>query len=57
MFKKAVKPPKKTLKDLMTDKTIIKGSDVIKRNEELKIQRKQFEESIEFEQRNRRVKK
>lgn len=57
MFKKTVKPPKKTLKDLMTDKTIIKGSDVIKRNEELKIQRKQFEESIEFEQRNRRVKK
>jgi len=57
MFKKTVKPPKKTLKDLMTDKTIIKGSDVIKRNEELKIIRKQFEESIEFEQRNRRVKK
>lgn len=54
MFKKTIKPPKKTLDDLMKDRSIITGKDVINNLQELEKQKKQFEESIEFEERNRR---
>lgn len=57
IFKKISKPLKKTLDDLMKDKTVVMGAEIIKRNKELEIQKKQFEDSIEFEQRNRRSKK
>lgn len=56
MFKKTIKPPKKTLEELMADKAVITGKDVLKKQKELEIQKKQFEDSIEFEQRNRRNK-
>lgn len=53
MFKKTIKPPKKTLNDLIADKAVITGKEVLQKQKELEIQKKQFEESIEFEQRNR----
>ena len=56
MFKKTIKPPKKTLNDLMADKAVITGKEVLQKQKELEIQKKQFEDSIEFEQRNRRNK-
>ena len=56
MFKKTIKPPKKTLHDLMKDKTVITGKDVIENIKVLEIQKKQFDESVEEELRNRRVK-
>jgi hypothetical protein len=57
MFKKIAKPPKKTLDDLLKDKSVVKGAEIVRKNKELEIQKKQFEESIEFEQRNRRARK
>ena len=57
IFKKISKPLKRTLDDLMKDKSVVMGAEIIKRNKELEIQKKQFEDSIEFEQRNRRSKK
>ena len=57
MLKKIIKPPKKTLDDLMTSKTVITGKEALQKLKDLEVQRKQFEESIVFEQRNRRIKK
>jgi len=57
MLKKTIKATKKTLNDLMADKAIVMGKEVLARQKEQEIQKKQFEESIEFEQRNRRIKK
>lgn len=57
IFKKTIKPPKKTLDELMTSKEVITGKEVLQKQKELEIQRKQFKESIEFELRNKRIKK
>ena len=56
MLKKIIKSPKKTLDELMTSKAVITGKEVLQRQKELEIQKKQFEESIEFELRNKRIK-
>lgn len=56
MFKKTIKPPKKTLDELMADKAVITGKEILQKQKELEIQKKQFEESIEFEQRSRNAK-
>ena len=56
MFKKTTKLPKKTLDELMADKAVITGKEALQKLKELEVQKKQFEESIEFEQRNRRIK-
>ena len=56
MLKKASKPLKRTLNDLIADKAVITGKEVLQKQKELEIQKKQFEDSIEFEQRNRRNK-
>ena len=56
MFKKTIKPPKKTLNDLIVDKAVITGKEVLQKQKELEIQKKQFADSIEFEKRNRRNK-
>lgn len=53
MFKKIIKPPKKTVDELMADKAIITGKEALQKIKELETLKKQFEESIEFEQRNR----
>ena len=57
MLKKTIKAPKKTLNDLIVDKAIVTGKEVLQKINELEIQKRHFEESIEFEQRNRGIKK
>jgi hypothetical protein len=56
MFKKTFKPPKKTLDDLLSSKEVITGKEVVQRIKEQEKLRKEYEESVEFELRNRRVK-
>ena len=57
MLKKTIKPPKKTLDDLMKDKSVITGKEVVHNLKELEKRQKEFEESVEDELRNRRVKR
>ena len=57
MFIKSTKSSKKILDDLLSSKEVITGKEVI---HNLKVQEKEkklFEESMEFEERNRRVRK
>ncbi len=56
MFKKSTKPPKKTLVELLSSKDIITGKEVIHNLKEQEKRKKEFEESVENELRNRRVK-
>jgi hypothetical protein len=56
MFKISKKPPKKTLDELLSSKEIITGKEVIHNLKELEKEKKQFEESVEDELRNRRGK-
>jgi hypothetical protein len=56
MFNKNVKPPKKTLDDLLSSKEIITGKDVIHNLKEQEKRQKEFENSMEDELRNRRGK-
>jgi len=57
MFKSESKrSSKKTLDDLLSSKDIITGKEVIRNLKELEKQKKQFDESVEDELRNRRVK-
>ena len=57
MFHKKIKPPKKTLTDLLQDKSVLTGREVVKRIKDKEILRKQFEEAVEFEVRNNRGKR
>ena len=57
MFKSESKrSSKKTLDDLLSSKDIITGKEVIHNLKELEKQKKQFDETVEDELRNRRVK-
>ena len=56
MFQIKSKPTKKSLEDLMKDKSVITGKEVIHNLKEQEKRQKEFEESIEFEERNRRRK-
>jgi hypothetical protein len=56
MFDKSIKPPKKTLDDLLSSKDVITGKEVIYNLKELEKRKKQFENSVEDELRNRRLK-
>ena len=57
MFKSESKrSSKKTLDDLLSSKDIITGKEVIHNLKELEKQKKQFDESVEDELRNRRSK-
>ena len=55
MFTKTIKPPKKTLNDLLSSKDVITGKEVIHKLKEQDKRQKEFEESVEDELRNRRV--
>ena len=48
--------PKRTLTDLLKDKSVMTGREVVQRIKDKEILRKQFEEAVEFEVRNGRVK-
>ena len=52
-----VRPPKKTLAELLNDKSGVRGRDVVQRMNDKEKLRKQFEEAVEFEIRNSRHRK
>ncbi|MBT8573376.1 hypothetical protein G6699_07295 [Polynucleobacter paneuropaeus] len=56
MFDKTIKPPKKTLDDLLSSKEVITGKEVVQNIKEQENRQKEFEESVEVELRNRRGK-
>lgn len=43
------RPPKKNLTDLLNDKSVLTGREVVQRIKDKEILRKQFEEAVEFE--------
>jgi hypothetical protein len=56
IFDKITKPPKKTLNDLLSSKEVITGKEVIHNLKEQEKRQKEFEDSVEDELRNRRIK-
>jgi hypothetical protein len=53
-LQKKTNPTKRTLNDLLNDKSVITGREVVQRIKDKEILRKQFEEAVEFELRNGR---
>ncbi len=53
-LQKKIRPPKKTLTELLTDKSVLTGREVVQRIKEKEKLCKQFEEAVEFEIRNGR---
>lgn len=53
-LQKKIRPPKKTLFELLSDKSVLTGRELIQRIKDKEIQRKHFEEAVDFEVRNRR---
>jgi hypothetical protein len=56
-LQKKVRPSKKTLTELLNDKSIVTGREVVQRIKDKEKLRKQFEEAVEFEVRNGRSRK
>ena len=56
-LQKKIKPPKKTLSELLSDKSVLTGREVVQRIKDKEVLRKQFEEAVEFEVRNGRSKR
>ena len=56
-LQKKIKTHKKTLSELLNDKSVLTGREVVQRIKDKEILRKQFEEAVEFEVRNGRGKK
>ena len=56
-LQKKIRPPKKTLSELLNDKSVLAGRKLVQRIKDKEIQRKQFEEAVEFEVRNGRGKR
>jgi hypothetical protein len=54
---KKIRPPKKTLSELLIDKSVLTGREVVQRIKDKEILRKKFEEAVEFEVRNGRGKR
>jgi len=57
MMQKKIKIPKKSLTELLNDKSVLTGREVVQRIKDKEIQHKQFEEAVEFEVRNGRGKR
>ena len=53
-LQKKIRPPKKTLSELLSDKSVLTGREVVQRIKDKEILRKQFDEAVEFERRNGR---
>jgi hypothetical protein len=53
-LQKKISPPKKTLSELLIDKSVLTGREVVQCIKDKEILRKQFEEAVEFEIRNGR---
>ena len=56
-LQKKIRTPKKSLTELLNDKSVLTGREVVQRIKDKEILRKQFEEAVEFEVRNGRGKK
>ena len=56
-LQKKIRPPKKTLSELLNDKSVLTGREVVQRIKDKEIQRKEFEEAVDFEVRNGRGKR
>ena len=56
-LQKKVRPSKKTLTELLNDKSVVTGREVVQRIKDKEILRKQFDEAVEFEVRNGRSRK
>lgn len=56
-MQKKIRTPKKTLTELLNDKTVLTGREVVQRIKDKEKLRKQFEEAVEFEVRNGRNKR
>ena len=56
-LQKKIKLPKKTLTELLNDKTVVTGREVVQRIKDKEKLRKQFDEAVEFEVRNSRHRK
>ena len=56
-LQKKIRPPKKTLTELLNDKSIVTGREVVQRIKDKEKLRKQFDEAVEFEIRNSRHRK
>jgi hypothetical protein len=56
-LQKKIRPPKRTLTELLDDKSIVTGREVVQRIKDKENLRKQFEEAVEFEIRNSRPRK
>ena len=54
MMQKKFKIPKKSLTELLIDKSVLTGREVVQCIKDKEILRKQFEEAVEFEIRNGR---
>jgi len=52
-----VRHSKKTLTEVLNDKSVVTGRDVVQRIKDKENLRKQFEEAVEFEVRNSRHRK
>jgi hypothetical protein len=55
MFKKKIKPPKKTLADFLQERSVVTGKEVVQKIKEKEKRQKEFEEAVEFERRNGRA--
>ena len=53
-LQKHIKSTKKTLTELLNDKSIVTGREVVQRIKDKEKLRKQFDEAVEFEVRNGR---
>ena len=56
-LQKKIRLPKKTLTELLNDKSIVTGREVVQRIKDKEKLRKQFDEAVEFEVRNGRGRK
>lgn len=53
-LQKKIRPLKKTLTELLSDKSVLTGREVVQRIKDKEKLRKQFEEAVDFEIRNGR---
>lgn len=51
MSKKIAKPPKKTLDDLMRDKSVVMGAEIVRKNQEIEIQKNNLRNQLSLSKR------
>ncbi len=54
-LQRKIRSPKKTLTELLNDKSVLTGREVVQRIKEKEKCLKEFEEAVEFERRNGRA--